>query len=88
MTVAMYKVRLLPSDPAHGLYLKTVLERGGRVVARSTCRAARGRAVIDLSRETRFPLAKEPGESIVMSIKKERGIGLRSKLPHSTAFNF
>ena len=79
VTVAMYKVRLLSTDLCRRLYLKTELRRGARAMASRTCRAARDRVVLDFSMETRFPIARLAEESVVMSIKKERGIGLRSE---------
>ena len=79
VTVAMYKVRLLSTDLSRRLYLKTELRRGARTSASRTCRAVQDRVVLDFSMETRFPVARLAEESVVMSIKKERGIGLRSE---------
>ena len=79
ITVVMYKVHLLASDLDRRLYLKTELWRGARTLASRTCRATKDRAVIDFSMETRFPIARLAQEYVVMSIKKERGTGLRSE---------
>ena len=85
LQLAMYKVRLPQVEAEGELYLKTRLKGrnswcGGEGVTR--CKASQDRAVLDFSRQSIFTLkSMESGRlSIVMEIKRSRGLGLRNRV--------